>query len=142
MGAGCSRAVVTVWRSQLRSPDGRWSALAQTLEIGGPGIDGIATSVYLEQTNMPRTRKVVLAFSCNGPVPHPYALDNKANAGGTIDIAMKWLSPTRLRVTYRSALGATLNFQAVRYQGVAISLTDLSAGGPAQEDEPSPARAH
>jgi hypothetical protein len=140
--AGCGRAAVTVWRLQLRSPDGRWSALAQTLEIGGPGTEGLITSVYLEQTNMPRTRTVVLAFSCNGPVPRPYALDNRANAGGTIHLQMKWMTPTRLRVTYQSALGATLNFQAVRYQGVAISLTDLSASGSTQDDEHFPARVH
>ena len=121
--SGCSPP--TVWRTEARSPDARYVATAQTVQYGGFGSADIETSVYLEQANIPETRMIVLSFSCDGPVPRPYTLDNKANAGGTIGLRMIWQSPTHLSVTYDG--GATVEFQAVKYQGIiSISLTDLS----------------
>lgn len=84
------------------------------------------TSVYLEQAGIPQTRAEVLSFFCKGPVPRPYTLDDRSNAGGTIDLKMKWLTPAHLEVPYDGREG-TLEFQAVRYQGLDISLRDLSS---------------
>jgi hypothetical protein len=67
----------------------------------------------------------VLAFSCAGPVPRPYVLDNLANAGGTIDLTMKWVTPSRLDVTYDRR--PDLYFQVVKYGGINISVQDLSS---------------
>jgi hypothetical protein len=119
----CSPA--TVWRAEARSPGGDYIATVRTVQQAGPGDNWIVTSVSLEQAGIPQTRMVVLSFFCEGPVPRPFTLDNKANVGGTIDLRMRWLTPTHLGVTYNGD-GATLNFQAVRYQVVTISLTDLS----------------
>jgi hypothetical protein len=66
----------------------------------------------------------VLAFDCPGPAPRPYVLDN-ANAGGTIDLTMKWVTPSHLQVTYDGH--ADLYFQAVRYAGINVSVQDLSS---------------
>jgi hypothetical protein len=66
----------------------------------------------------------VLAFDCPGPALRPYVLDN-ANAGGTIDLTMKWLTPSHLQVTYDGR--ADLYFQAVRYDGIDVSVQDLSS---------------
>jgi len=129
--SGCSPP--TVWRMEARSPDGRYVATARTVQYGGFGSADIVTSVYLEQANIPETRMAVLSFSCDGPVPRPYTLDDKANAGGTIGLRLRWQSPTHLSVTYDG--GATVDFQAIRYQGIIISLTALStrsAGSPPQ----------
>ncbi len=68
----------------------------------------------------------VLGFFCKGPVPHPFTLDNAANVGGTIGLQMTWLSPTHLQVTYDGRKGK-VEFQAVRFQVIDISLKDLSA---------------
>jgi hypothetical protein len=65
----------------------------------------------------------VLAFDCHDPAPRPYVLDN-ANAGGTIDLTMKWVTPSHLQVTYGGR--ADLYFQAVKAFGVNISVQDLS----------------
>jgi hypothetical protein len=65
----------------------------------------------------------VLDFDCPGPAPHPYVLDS-ANAGGTIDLRMKWLDPSHLEVTYNGK--AEVNLQVVKFAGVIISLRDLS----------------
>jgi len=64
--------------------------------------------------------------SCQGPAPRPYTSDDKANAGGTIDLAMKWLSPSHLEVTYDKH--PDLYFQAVKMDGIQISVRDLSDG--------------
>jgi len=121
--AGCSRP--TVWKAEARSPDGHYIAIAQTIQTGGFGTDSIETGVLLKPTIDSYPPTDVLDFDCQGPVPRPYTLDNKANVGGTIDLTMKWLTPTHLEVTYDGRDG-TLTFQAVRYQGIDISLTDVS----------------
>jgi hypothetical protein len=66
----------------------------------------------------------VLAFDCPGPAPRPYVLDN-ANAGGTIDLTMKWVTPSHLQVTYDGH--PDLYFQAIRAFGIDVSVQDLSS---------------
>ena len=122
----CSCSPTTVWKVQDTSPSGHYTATARTLENSGPGNAWIVTSVYLEQTNIPESRMEVLGFFCKGPVPHPFTLDNAANVGGTIGLQMTWLSPTHLQVTYDGRKGK-VEFQAVRFQVIDISLKDLSA---------------
>lgn len=123
LGVSCS--VPTVWEEKVPSPSGSWIAIARTAQNGGFGNSWIITSVLLEQAKIAETRTTVLSFSCRGPVPRPYTLDNKANAGGTINLTMKWLTPTHLEVSYDGSNG-TLEFQAVKYQGIDISLRNLS----------------
>jgi hypothetical protein len=73
---------LTVWKAEVRSPDGPWIASARTIQNGGFGSAHIDTVVYLTQNNRLQPPTEVLAFSCSGPVPRPYVLDNAANAGG------------------------------------------------------------
>jgi hypothetical protein len=119
---GCQQAP-TIWVTEVRSPDGLWIASARTIQNGGFGSARIDTVVYLKQSNVSRPPTEVLAFSCLGPAPRPYVLDN-ANAGGTIDLTMKWVSPSHLAVTYDRH--PYLYFQVVKYGGVNISVQDLS----------------
>jgi hypothetical protein len=90
----------TIWEANLPSPDGSWIAQARTIQNGGFGTASIYTIVYLKHSDEPGLGTQVLAFSCTGPASRPYVLDNKANAGGTIDLQMKWLSASHLEVTY------------------------------------------
>jgi len=120
LASGCGAD--TVWENETRSPDGRYVAIARTLQNGGFGSASVDTSVSLQQANIPRTGTIVLDFYCDGPVPHPYILDNVANAGGTISLKMKWITPSHLDVTYHG--DANIGFQAVRYQGIDISLEE------------------
>ncbi len=69
-------------------------------------------------------RKKFWGFFCEGPAARPYVLDNKANAGGTIDLTMKWTTPSHLEVTYDGH--ASLDFQVVKMGGIDISVRDLS----------------
>jgi hypothetical protein len=122
----------TVWTATMPSPDGSWIASASTIQNGGFGSASIDTVVFLKHRNASGSGKMVLAFSCNGPVPRPYVLDNKANAGGTIDLQMKWLNSSHLDVTYDH--NPELNFEVVKYDRVEISARNLSHGsGDAQQ---------
>jgi hypothetical protein len=126
--SGCRPSLndLTVWKAEIHSPDGLWIASARTTQNGGFGSAHIDTVVSLAQNNGSQPPMDVLAFSCAGPVPRPYVLDNLANAGGTIDLTMKWVTPSRLDVTYDRR--PDRYFQVVKYGGINISVQDLSSG--------------
>jgi hypothetical protein len=84
-------------------------------------LASIDTVVYLRRTNRSEPPTEVLGLSCHGPAPRPYVLD-KANAGGTIDLTMKWVTPFHLEVTYDNH--PDLYFQVVKFGGIDISALD------------------
>ena len=122
LGVGCQNAP-TIWMAEVPSPDGLWIASARTIQNGGFGSANIETIVCLKWTKDSKPPQEVLGFSCEGPAPRPYVLD-KANAGGTIDLTMKWITPSHLDVTYNGR--ARLDFQVVKCAGIDISVQDLS----------------
>jgi len=124
LGSGCRNAP-TIWKAESRSPDGLWLASADTVQNGGFGSAGIQTNVYLKRTNVSGPAAAVLGFSCDGPAPRPYVLDNNANAGGTINLTMKWITPSHLEVTYDGH--ATIDSQVDKYDGIDISVRNLSS---------------
>lgn len=117
-------AAPTVWKAEAPSPDAHWIAIARTVQSGGPGNAWIITSVSLQQASASPQPVSVLEFSCQGPVPRPYVLDNVANAGGTINLTMRWVTPTHLEVSYSG--NPDLYFQAVKYAGIDISVRNAS----------------
>jgi hypothetical protein len=125
LGSGC-RDVPTIWKAEIPSPDGAWLASARTEQNGGFGSASIVTGVNLKRTdgtvNSGQPFKV-LDFDCYGSAPRAYVLD-PANAGGTINLTMKWLTPSHLEVTYDGR--ANIILQVVKFAGVDISLRDLS----------------
>jgi hypothetical protein len=121
IASGCmGRDELVVWKESLSSPDGVWVASVTTVQNGGFGSGGIITTVYLSRSVNASRRKEVLGFSCDGPMPRPYALDNVANKGGSINLEMKWISATHLDVTFSGH--PDLYFQAVKFSGVKISV--------------------
>lgn len=114
-----------VWIETLPSPDGKYIATAKTIQDGGFGSAYIGTEVDLEQAHIPKTQTTVVSFDCGGPVPRPYILDNAANKGGTINLSLKWTSPTELLVSYGG--NPIINFQAIKYQMITIKLEKLKA---------------
>jgi hypothetical protein len=126
--SGCENAP-TIWKAEAQSPDRLWLASVRTQQHGGFGSAGIINSVYLKRINSSTPPIEILEIFSNGAgAAHPYVLDN-ANAGGTINLAIKWVNPSRLDVTYRGP--AEVSYQVAQYGGIEISVRDLSvAVGP------------
>lgn len=122
LASGCN-GPPTIWKAEFPSPNGLWIASVRTIQHGGFGTASIDTVVYLQQKGGAQPPTQILGFDCPGPAPRPYVLSD-ANAGGTIELRVKWLSPSHLYVTYDKH--ADLYFQVVRMAGVDISVRNLS----------------
>ena len=108
--SGCKDAA-TIWSTESNSPDGRWVAAAHTDQYGGPGTAGILSTVTLRQVKGRQDKIEVLQLS--------------QDATG-VDIKLNWLTPTHLEITYKQP--ASVDFQAIKCGGIAISIRDTSAG--------------
>ncbi|MGH9688518.1 MAG: hypothetical protein ACRD5K_15655 [Candidatus Acidiferrales bacterium] len=109
---GCG-GVDTIWSTQLRSPDGRWLASAETVEKGGFGTASLETSVDLKWTDGSESPKDILVL-----IHDPYS------ASKSINLSMKWVTPSHLDVSYTGK--ASVALQVVKYGDVDISLHDRS----------------
>jgi hypothetical protein len=108
--SGCSN-VATIWSTEIRSPDGRWLAMARTEQHSGPGNALLQTTVLLKHTTGPADPIQVLLFTQDAK---------------SIDLKMNWLTPSHLEVTYKQP--AVIDFQATKCAGIDISVRDLSNG--------------
>jgi hypothetical protein len=88
-------------------------AKARTFENGGFGTDYVATTVDLNLTKGSQSPMEILSFS-----------DGPAGPDG-MKVGMNWLSPTHLELTYKGA--RAIDFQAVRYYGVDITVRDVAS---------------
>jgi hypothetical protein len=104
---GCQQDVLTIWSAETRSPDGHWLATADTIQHFGPGTAGVETVVNLKFVSNPATE--ILLFSHDGN-----------DTSHTINLAMKWVTPSHLDVTYNGR--ASLDFQVIKCGGVEISV--------------------
>jgi hypothetical protein len=116
VGFGCrNKGVETIWTAEAKSPDGQWLAKAQTDQRSGFGTDGAVTAVYLQPSNGARSPILILGFSHNQNVQ-----------ASLIDLKMKWVDGKHLEVSYKEH--PDLDFQAIKYAGINISVRDLSDG--------------
>jgi hypothetical protein len=122
--AHVEKADSTVWKAEVPSPDGRWVALAETIQNGGFGSAHIDTDVYVRRIVSKDAPQMVLGLSCLGPVPHPYTLDNTANHGGTVELQVRWKDASHLHINYKSH--PDVYFYVVRYQGLVVSAEGLA----------------
>ena len=115
---GC-KSTQTVWSTKAYSPDGKLVATARTSANSGFGIDGVpATFVYLDWANSSQEPLQIMQF----------ADESDPSDVGKVDI--KWLSTKHLEISYSKA-GQSIEFQAVRFGDVCISVRDLSSISPA-----------
>jgi len=108
--SACKNAV-TIWSTEVQSPDGRWLAIARTDQYSGPGNAALLTTVQLRRTKGPKGPIEVLLFMQDAK---------------SIDLKMNWPTPSHLEVTYKQP--AVIDFQAIKCGGVDISVRDLSNG--------------
>jgi hypothetical protein len=100
-----------IWSVEVKSPDGEKVAAGKTFDNTGPGTDGPSvTVVYLNYKY--QKPKEILAFVNNS---YPAA-------DAAVDI--KWLSSTRLEVTYHKDK-QEVDFQAIKLGDVEITLKTI-----------------
>ena len=112
----------------MRSPDGAWLATERTDQYGGFGsayIDTIVTLKRLDGTINRGKPFDILEYPEGGPMPKPYALSQE-NAGGGVDLEMRWLSSNHLEIDYSGHFNPDL--QVVRFGGVEITLHQREGG--------------
>ncbi len=118
---GC-RSNLTVWRTELLSPDKAWLAVAHTDQNGGFGSAYVDTVVSLKKLDGSVNRGKpfdVLEYPDGGPIRKSYVLSDE-NAGGGVNLQMKWLSASHLEINYSGNIDPDL--QVVRFAGVDITL--------------------
>lgn len=111
--SGCGRSQ-TLWSTESRSPDGKVIANASTV-VAGRGLSIVSntiTDVHLKwaKGSGGETSILELADATDDPV------DTR--------VEMNWLTPTHLQLTVKG--NQSVVFQAVKWDGVDISVRDLS----------------
>ena len=119
--SGC-RSDPTVWMTELLSPDKAWLAIARTDQNGGFGSAYVDTVVSLKKLDGSVNRGKpfdVLVYPDGGPIHKSYVLSDE-NAGGGVNLKMKWISSSNLEIDYSGTIDPDL--QVVRFGGVNITL--------------------
>jgi hypothetical protein len=99
-----------VWSGEVKSPDGKMIATASTFQDQGFLAGEAQTTVYLNWSVGSQSKTLIMAYS-DGPT----AKD--------MDVDMKWITPTHLELSYKGQ--RSLDFQAVKCNGIAITIRDL-----------------
>lgn len=109
--SGCKAG--PTWSTESRSPDGSMIATAEAFANGGFAAPGPTTTfVYLRATRGSQKPVLIFAFSEGPP--------------DSMEVKISWLTPRHLDVTYEGE--HTVDFQAVKYDGVDISIRNAALG--------------
>jgi len=113
LSSGCSPR--PSWTAEVTSPDGRALASARTLDQGGFAIASAwpETIVYLRWNSGSRPSEKIISLVDGPDNPNP------------AKVVMTWISPNHLEVGYFGP--RTIEFQAVKYGTVDITLRDINA---------------
>jgi hypothetical protein len=109
----------TVWKKDLRSPNGAWVATAQTRQWGGFGSAWVETTVSIRRVNGTVNRGKpfdVFSYPGGGNIPKTYVLSDE---NLDPDLQMIWLAPNHLQIAHRSAIDPDL--EVIRFSNVDIS---------------------
>jgi hypothetical protein len=99
---GCKNPQI-VWSAEAKSPDGKMVATAQAFANGGFGVSGApATFVYLNWATGSQKPMEILAIG------------DESDTAGNVAVGIKWLSPSKLELTYRKDQ-QEIDFQAVKF---------------------------
>ena len=116
--SGC-RNNPTVWKMDVRSPDGAWIATARTDQWGGFGSAWVETVVSIRKMDGTVNRGApfdILSYPGGGTIPRTYVLSDE-NADQNLQI--RWTSARHLGVTHHTVIEPDL--MVVRFSDVDIS---------------------
>jgi hypothetical protein len=102
--------------------------MARTDQYGGFGsayIDKVVSLKSLNATVNQGKPFDVLEYPENGPMRKPYTL-SQGNAGGGVNLEMRWLSSNHLEINYSGYLKPDL--QVVQFGGVEMTLHQRVGG--------------
>ena len=105
---GCQDRDPTVWKKDLRSPDGAWVATARTRQWGGFGSAWVETTVSIQKIDGTVNHGKpfdVFSYPGGGKIPKTYVLSDE---NLDPDLQMVWLAPTHLKITHQSAIDPDL----------------------------------
>ena len=116
--AGCHSSP-TVWKQEVRSPDGAWVATARTDQSGGFGSAWVETIVSIRKVD--RTVNDgkpfdIFSYPGGGPIQKSYVLSNE-NADKELQIV--WLTPRHIQITHLRLV--TPDLAVVRFADIDIS---------------------
>jgi hypothetical protein len=109
----------TVWKKDVRSPDGAWLATARTDQWGGFGSAWVETAVSIRRIDGTVNHGKpfdVLSYPGGGRIPRTYVLSDE---NLDPDLRIVWQSPTHLQITHQSAIEPDL--EVIRFSNVDIS---------------------
>jgi hypothetical protein len=109
---GC-RDVATIRTAESNSPDGKWIASVQTDQYGGAGTAGLQSDVTFRRAVGDKAKTEVLLLSQQTP---------------SVNLRLTWLTSSHLEITYDRPV--EIDFQAIRFGGVEITVRDLSEKSP------------
>jgi hypothetical protein len=119
----------TVWKQEVRSPDGAWIATARTDQEGGFGSAWVETTVSIRKVNRTVNHGKpfdVFSYPGGGSIPKSYVVSNE-NADPNLQIV--WLTPRHLQITHLSAVNFDL--EVVRFADIDISYAENQRTVPA-----------
>jgi hypothetical protein len=100
---------VVVWKAELLSPDKKYVATSEVVQLDDFDTEDIEASVFLKSVveqhpnsldkDLLKYISKVMTLRSPGPVPHPYEVD-EANHGGPMKVELKWLTPSLLEISY------------------------------------------
>jgi hypothetical protein len=104
----CRDEGTIVWSAEVRSPDRRWLASADTKQWGGPGGAYVSTSVYLKPMGGGKPSVEILGLA-----------DPTAYPNGITSVKLTWITPTHLDIDYSGQ--STVDLQVVKFQDIEIT---------------------
>jgi hypothetical protein len=109
----------TVWKKELRSPDGAWIATARTEQWGGFGSAWVQTTVSLRKTDGTVNHGKpfdIFSYPGGGKVPKTYVLSDE---NSDPDLLIAWVAPTHLEIAHSPGIDPDL--EVIRFSNVDIS---------------------
>ena len=117
--AGC-RYDPTVWKKDVRSPDGAWLAIARTKQWGGFGSAWVETTVSIQRVDKTVNQGEpfdVFSYPGGGTIPKTYVLSDE---NLDPDLRITWVSPTHLQIVHQSPINPDL--EVIRFSNVDINI--------------------